>query len=102
MGAGEDLLVLFPWLGDAFDRKHRFEAPSARDDEAEHTGADHRDLQHVSAEVVEDAMTSFHAARGPTGWRNAHQISALAFSEDTELWLQLAPPVTPYNAAQAQ
>ena len=27
MGAGEDLLVLFPWLGDALDKKHELEAP---------------------------------------------------------------------------
>ena len=38
-GADEDLLVLFPWLGDAFDKKHGLEASSALDGEAVHTGA---------------------------------------------------------------
>ena len=40
MRAGEDLLVLFPWLRDAVDKKHGFEAPSAHGGEAEHTGAE--------------------------------------------------------------
>ena len=82
MGAAEDLLVLFP---------------------AEHTGADPSDFQHVSDEVLENAMASIHAAwLCPKCGRNAHQISALALSEDTELWLQLAPPVTPYKVTRAQ
>ena len=63
MGAGDDLLGLFPWLGDAFDNRNRFEASSAHDGEAEHTGADPTDLQHVSDEVLEDAMGRLHAAR---------------------------------------
>ena len=56
-GAGEDLLVVFPWLGDAFDKKHGFEAPSADDGEAVHAGAEPSD------EVLGHAMASLHAAR---------------------------------------
>ena len=44
--------VLHPWLGDAFDKKHGFEAPSAEGGEAEHTGADPNDVQHVSDEMA--------------------------------------------------
>ena len=63
MGAGEDLLVLFPCMGGAFDQKHGFEAPSVHDGEAELTVADPSDLQHVSDEVLEDSMASLPAAR---------------------------------------
>ena len=63
MGAGELFLVLFPWLGDAFEKKHWLAAPSAHDGEAVHTGADPNDVQHVSDEVLEHAMASLHAAR---------------------------------------
>ena len=61
-GAGKDLQVLFPWLGDAFDKKHGFEAPIDHGGEAEHTGADPSDVQHES-DVLEDAMAGLHAAR---------------------------------------
>ena len=52
--------------------------------------ADPSDVQHVRNEVLEDAMANLHAASR----RNAHQISALAFSEDT--------PVTPHKVTRAQ
>ena len=44
---------------------------------------------------------SSRCSRGPVrrGRRKAHQISALAFAEDTELWLHLAPPMTPWTCA---
>ena len=63
MGVGEDLLVLFPSLGDAFDKQHGFPAPSAHDGEAEHSGADPSDIQHVSDGVLGDAMASLRAVR---------------------------------------
>ena len=47
MGPGEDLLILLPWLGDAFDKKHGFEAPSDRDGD----------------EVLEHAMARLHVVR---------------------------------------
>ena len=65
-----------------------------------HTGADPSDVQHVSDEV-EDAMERPRfCARGPcpTSRRNAHQISALVFSKNTELWLRPAPA---YHAMQS-
>ena len=55
--------VLFPWLGDACDKKHGREAPSAHDGEAEHTGVNPSDLQHVSDKVLEETIASLHAAR---------------------------------------
>ena len=63
MGAGEDLLVLFPCTGGAFDQKHGFEAPSVHDGEAELTVADPSDLQHVSDEVLGDSMACLRAVR---------------------------------------
>ena len=50
------LLVLFPGLGDAFDKNHGFEASSAHDGEAVHT-----DLQHVSDEVLEHETATLDA-----------------------------------------
>ena len=94
MGVGEDLLVLIPWLVDVFDKRDGFEATSVHGGEAEHTGADASDFQHVSDEVPEDAMASLQPC--PTERRNAHHISSLAFSKDTELWLQLAPAIQGY------
>ena len=54
---------LFPWLGDALDKNHGLEAPSAHGGEAEHTSADLGDVQHVSDEVLEAATASLHAGR---------------------------------------
>ena len=100
-GCCEDLLILFPWLGDACDATHGLEALSAHDGEAGHTGADPSDVQH-------------REPRSPTGCDGKLSRCARGFvrrAGGTHIrfphsrghgTLQLAPLVTPYEVTRAQ